>query len=345
MLENINVEIRGSGSVAWDDYVLRHPDSFFYHLWGWKEAFEDVFGFKTYYLEALKDARVCGIFPLVLVKTFFSKNLVSIPIGVYAGPISDDEKIEKKLIDKAKVLSREIGCGYLEVRGMKRLNYSDLPLKELYLTFQKELPSAKEECMLSLPRKARAAARQGSEFGLSWEVDLSYLEACYEIYAVNQKALGSPVVSFRWFKKLAEVFSKNINVLIVKRQEKCIAAVLTFFFKDTVLPFYGASLPDFNKFNPNNFMYLKLQEFAVEKKYKYFDFGRSRKDSGSYFFKINQGFIPRQLYYHYYLNKVKKIPQISPSNRCFDFVKAVWRHLPLSLTKKLGEAAFKFVMP
>lgn len=92
-------------------------------------------------------------------------------------------------------------------------------------------------------------------------------------------------------------------------------------------------------------MYLKLQEYGVEKGYKLFDFGRSRKDAGTYHFKINQGFEPMQLYYQYYLHKAKRIPEISPSNKSFNLAKKIWSHLPLCITKFLGPKVFKYVMP
>lgn len=338
------ITINLSSGAGWDEYVLRHPDSFFYHLYGWGLAFEEVFKFKKYYLEAKRDGKICGILPLVLVKTSLGKRLVSIPIGVYAGPLSDETPMSTKLIDKSLELAKELNCDYLELRNLKKAE-ADLPLKDLYVTFIKPLPSKAEECLSQMPRKARAAARHAIDSGLSYDVGLKYLGECYDIYAASQRNLGSPVVSRKWFKTLAEIFKEKTDILVVKYNGKCIASVLTFFYKDTVLPFYGGALPGYEKYNPNNFMYLKLQEYGVEKGYKFFDFGRSRKDAGSYHFKINQGFEPTQLYYQYYLNKAKAIPDISPSNKAFGIAKNVWRHLPLPVTNWLGPALFKYVIP
>lgn len=333
-----------SSGFGWDEYVLKHPGSFFYHLYGWGVAFEEVFKFKKYYLEAKTGGKTCGILPLILARTPFGKKLVSIPIGVYAGSISDEASISLKLIDKAIELTKGLGCDYLELRNIKKIE-TDLPSKELYTTFIKQLPAKAEECLSQMPRKARAAARHAIDSGLSYEVDTKYLDESYAIYAASQRNLGSPVVPKRWFEELARVFKDKTNVLVVKHNGKCIASVLTFFYKDTVLPFYGGALPGYEKYNPNNFMYLKLQEYGVEKGYKFFDFGRSRKDAGSYHFKVNQGFEPTQLYYQYYLNKARAIPDISPSNKTFDMVKNIWRHLPLSVANRLGPALFKYVMP
>jgi FemAB-related protein (PEP-CTERM system-associated) len=338
----ITVEI--SDGSGWDQYVMGHPRSSFYHLYGWGLAMEEVFGLKRYYLAARRNSSICGILPLVLVNAPPARKLVSVPIGVYAGPIADEHDTVDILVKEAGALTRNLGCDYLELRNMDKVDPA-LPSKELYVTFIKPLPLNKEECLERMPRKARAEARRASEKGLTYETGPGHLDVCYELYAINQRALGSPVVSKRWFKALERIFKDKTDVLVVKLKGRSIAAVLTLFHKDTVLPFYGAALAAYARYSPSNYMYLKLQEYGVEKGYRLFDFGRSRKDAGSYRFKAHQGFEPAQLYYQYYLNKAKEVPDISPSNKGFDAARNVWRHLPLSVTKFLGPELYKYVMP
>ena len=336
--------ISTSEGAGWDNYVLGHPGSFFYHLYGWSGAFQETFGFKRYYLQAKVGEKVCGILPLILAEAAFSRKLVSIPVGAHASVLADDINIENALILRAQELAGNLKCDYLELRGKKSAG-QEFITKDLYVNFIKPLPQNKEECLLRMPRKARASARHAIDSGLTCEIGLTYFDICYEIYARNQKHLGSPVVAKQWFEVLARNFRDKTNILVVKHNGKCIASVLAFFYKDTVIPFYGASLPGYDKYYPNNFMYLKLQEYGVEKNYKYFDFGRSRKGAGSYYFKINQGFEPAQLYYQYFLCAAKKIPDINPSNKKFDLARLAWRRLPLFMTKRLGPIIFKYVMP
>jgi FemAB-related protein (PEP-CTERM system-associated) len=334
----------GSGKSAWDEYVRSHPDSVFYQLSGWGDALSEVFGFKSMCLEARSEGRLSGVMPLVLIDNIAGKRLVSAPIAVYAGAIGNSPVESSALVEKAIELTKELGCGYLELRNMRRSGLG-LPTKEMYSTFIKELPKDPGECLVNLPRKARAAARSGIESGFIFDTGLGYLDDCYRLYAVNQRKLGSPVVSRRWFEKLAEVFKNETDVLVVKFGGKVIAAVMSFFYKNTVLPFYGASDPGCLRLNPNDYMYLKLQEYGVMKGYRIFDFGRSRKGSGSYRFKINMGFEPAGIFYEYYLNRAKSIPGITPSNRSFNLARNIWKRLPLSVTNRLGPELFKLVIP
>ncbi len=367
-----------SSKALWDEYVLAHPEATFFHLSGWKEAFEKAFGFRAFYLQAVEDEKIAGILPLILVQTALGKNLFSIPIGVYAGVLADRDEIRDRLLSEAIRLTKELGCGYLELRYLMEQNHffirhserseaseilrPDKPqddilpkresnrinhflLKERYVTFIKELPKDPALCLELLPRKARAEARYGIKGGLTCEIGTHLIQECYRLYALNQRNLGSPVVSFQWFKMLSESFKDQTAVLSVRKDGKTIASVLTFFFKGTVLPFYASSLSGYEKYSPNNFMYLKLQQYAVEKGYKFFDFGRSRVGAGSYQFKVHQGFEPTPLYYYYYLNKTGTIPEINPSNKLYELPKKIWMKTPLFITNWLGPKLFKLVIP
>jgi len=64
----------------WDAYVKSYPGSTFYHLSGWKGAFEKVFRFKTFYLEARVGDRIVGVLPLVFLKTHNVKYKISLVI-------------------------------------------------------------------------------------------------------------------------------------------------------------------------------------------------------------------------------------------------------------------------
>jgi hypothetical protein len=67
-----------------------------------------------------------------------------------------------------------------------------------------------------------------------------------------------------------------------------------------------------------------------------FDYGRSKRGSGSYSFKKNWGFEPEPLLYKYRLVKSDEIPNVNPLNPKYQLFVRLWRHLPLSLSKVVG---------
>ncbi|MCK4273141.1 FemAB family PEP-CTERM system-associated protein [bacterium] len=327
----------------WDDYVKNTPQATFFHLVGWKHTVERTFGHRAYYLYIMDGGSIRGILPLFLVRTpLIGRALISIPYAVYGGACADDEKTTHILLKEAKDLAEDLGVSHLELRHLYANDFS-LPTKDLYTTFIKELPRDPQDCLKSLPRKARAAARSGLAHGLVAEMGLSQMSTFYKLHAINVRRLGSPVMPFKWFENLLAEFAPHVNVLSVRYKKKIVAAVLTFFFRDTVMPYHSGSLKEYAQYQINNVMYLRLMEYGSERGYRYFDFGRSRHNTGSYHFKKHQGFKPRPLHYQYYLRHGKELPDLNPSNPTFSIPQRIWPRLPLWATQLLGPRVIKYI--
>jgi hypothetical protein len=83
-------------------------------------------------------------------------------------------------------------------------------------------------------------------------------------------------------------------------------------------------------------MYFDLMRWAGANGLRVFDFGRSKKDSGSYAFKSHWGMRERALPYEILLIERKELPNFSPANPKYDMAIRLWRRLPLPLTRMLG---------
>ena len=93
----------------------------------------------------------------------------------------------------------------------------------------------------------------------------------------------------------------------------------------------------------SNFMYMALQEWAVERGFRVFDFCRSRADSGAFQFKKHQGFEPVPLHYRYALVRDKDTPSFTPSNPKTRVLRSAWSHLPLWLARRLSATLARFI--
>lgn len=332
-------------SSAWDNYVMNSSEATFFHLSGWKSVLERTFGYKSHYIYAERDGKICGILPLFLIKSLLSgKALVSLPFSVYGGVCVDNEEIAKLLIEEAERITKKKDANYLELRNKTALT-NGMPTKDLYATFIKELPKDKKDCLEKMPRKSRAACRKGLSLGLEVRTGIDLLKEFYDIYAVSVRNLGSPIFPFSFLENLAREFKENTTVLSVTYQDRPIASVFTFLYKDTVMPYYAGALPQYFKYQPNNVMYLKLMEYGVEKGFRYFDFGRSKKGTGSYDFKVFFGFEPRTLYYQYYLNKIDALPDASSLNPKVSLAVWAWKRLPVWMTKIIGPRIVRITPP
>jgi lipid II:glycine glycyltransferase (peptidoglycan interpeptide bridge formation enzyme) len=138
------------------------------------------------------------------------------------------------------------------------------------------------------------------------------------------------------FVLLQSQFPNDCRIFGVRKNGKAIAGVVCLYFRDQVLPYYGGSLAEYNKDAPNNFMYWKLIEQSCNEGIRHFDFGRSKKGTGSYHFKSAWSMQMADLPYRYHLVRAQAVPHLSPVDKKFQLPVAAWRRMPLSWTKIIG---------
>jgi hypothetical protein len=85
-------------------------------------------------------------------------------------------------------------------------------------------------------------------------------------------------------------------------------------------------------------MYWMLIKYGWEHGYRIFDFGRSKKGTGSFAFKKRWGMQMTDLSYQYFLVRKPSLPDTSPLNPKFALAIQLWRKLPLSITNRVGPA-------
>jgi lipid II:glycine glycyltransferase (peptidoglycan interpeptide bridge formation enzyme) len=76
---------------------------------------------------------------------------------------------------------------------------------------------------------------------------------------------------------------------------------MSFYFRDEVLPYHAGDMPEARDLAANDFKYWELMRRACERGLRVFDYGRSKKDTGSHDFKKNWGFEPEPLHYEFHL--------------------------------------------
>lgn len=348
MKKNVAIRLlKDSDRKAWDDFVISHEKGTFFHLSGWKEVVERSFGHSSFYLMAVDKAdgnAISGIFPLFSVKSLlFGRCMVSLPFATYGGILADDTEVARMLFEEAVRLTKQQSLDYLEIRNEEAM-FSELPAKDLYYVFRKEISDSDEDNLKAIPRKSRRMVRQGMKKGLEHAFGtFELLDQFYELVAFNYRRLGTPVFSKRYFKNLLDTFENQSSILIISKDQRPLSGVLSFYFKDQVLPYYSGAYPEANKFAANDYLYWVLMSDASKKGCRIFDFGRSKKDTGPYRFKKHWGFEPKPLAYQYYLNRVNEIPNISPVNPKYQRRIQMWKKLPLWATKIIGPMIVKYI--
>jgi FemAB-related protein (PEP-CTERM system-associated) len=332
-----------SDSGRWDEFVNSCPESTFFHRAGWKTIMERAFGHRTYFLYAESNGDIQGVLPLAQVKSrLFGHSLCSLPFCVYGGIAAKSDTAREKLDLAAQNLARELNVDHLEYRSI-RASHPDWAHKDLYVTFRKEILPDHEKNMLAIPRKQRAMVRKGIKAGLRGVTDPN-VDRFFALFSDNVHRHGTPALPKKYFRLLTEVFGGDCEVItVVDQNDRPLSSVLTFYFRDEVLPYYAGDHVDGRELAANDFKYWDLMQRAVERGCKVFDYGRSKIGTGPYHFKKNWGFEPTPLRYEYQLHRAKAVPDQNPLNPKYRLFIKAWQTMPLALANRLGPHIVKYL--
>ncbi len=162
------------------------------------------------------------------------------------------------------------------------------------------------------------------------------MDTLHRVYAESVRNLGTPVFSRRYFRILAEVFAAEMDVVVVRDGPTPVAAVLNFYDRGEVLPYYGGGTAAARGLAGHDFLYWAVMRHAAAKGCTGFDFGRSKLGTGSFAFKKNWGFPPTPLALRYRLAEGAAIPDHNPLNPKYRLMIATWKRLPLPVANLVG---------
>ncbi len=322
--------------ARWDAFVLACPEATFFHRAGWQTILQEVFRHDTYFLYAELDGCIQGVLPLGHINSWlFGNALTGLPFAVYGGVAALTPEAAQALELEAQQIAKSLDVDHLELRNVNA-RHADWPMQDLYVTFRKEIFPDEEANMLAIPRKQRAMVRKGIKNALVSEID-SNVDRFFAVFADNVHRHGTPAMPKKYFQALLTVFGDDCEVLtVVAPDGQVLSSVLSFYFRDEVLPYYAGDFDAARDLAANDFKYWELMRRACARGLKVFDYGRSKVGTGPYAFKKNWGFEPTPLHYEFCLYKRDAIPQNNPNNAKYKLLISTWRRMPIGLANWLG---------
>lgn len=329
-----------ASAPAWDRFVRATPEATFFHLSPWARVIREVFGHPTFYAYAEQDGAIVGVLPLARMKTLlFGDLLSSTPFCVYGGIAAATAEATAALEAYALDTQRRLQAPVLEFRRISAEDPGWVGRPPLYFTFRKPITITgddEKDMAANIPRKQRAEVRKGLKRGLV-AVTNQDADVLHRVYAESVRNLGSPVFPRRYFRALLAAFPGEADVTTVLAEGRPVASVLSFHFRDEVLPYYGGGTWAARSLSASEVMYwVVMRRAGRERGATWFDFGRSKIGTGAFDYKKNWGFTPEQLHYCYRLAPGAAIPENNPNNPKYRLFIAAWKRLPVPIANLLG---------
>ncbi|MFC2952102.1 FemAB family XrtA/PEP-CTERM system-associated protein [Marinicaulis aureus] len=326
-------------AAEWDEFVSAQPHGTFFHLSGWGRAVKAAYGYETFYITARREGRLAGVLPLTMARTpLLGASLISTAFSVGGGPLARDGDALQALLHAANKLGEETAVRYIECRSDFEAK-GWLAQSGRHAGFVTPLLKDDKEALAAIPRKRRAEIRKAIDAVNKGDLTVRHEgspDLFYRLYAQSLHRLGTPVFPRRFLSALMDAFSTETEISVIEHHGEPVAALLSFYFKDKVLPYYVGATEKARPTRAFDFIYWSAMRRAAEKGYEYFDFGRSKIDTGAYAYKKLWGIDPHPFTYRINLISDDAPPDINVNNPKFAVFSKLWPRLPGFAANRLG---------
>ena len=320
----------------WQRFVRAQPAAAVFHDWRWLPIISATFDHRDRSLLAFRGDEIVGLLPLMEVSTrLFGHTLVSLPFCQWAGVLALDAQADRALRKAAIDMAIELGVSHVEWRETAP-GPSERPTQgDLYVLFRKSIAQDDEINLKAIPRKQRAMIRKGISNGLT--AGPCSVQTFYSLYTDNVHRHGTPCAPLRFFEAIQHAFGDDCECLLVESpQGEPVSSVLTLYWRDEVFPFYAGDTEKARQLAANDFKYWEVMRRGVQRGCSVFNYGRSKRGTGSFDFKRNWGFEPQSLHYQFWLAPGESVPALNPNNPKYRLVIEGWRRMPRWLVNRLG---------
>ena len=320
------------------EFVENHSAAGVCHLPIWREILREGLGHRSWYLTAWQDEKLRGILPLYRVKSFlFGKFLVSIPAFTYGGIVADDDESAGVLWDHAVQLAETLGVKLLEIRQVEPVN-PNWPTRRDKVSYHLALGGSAGLVWDALPSNMRNRSRKGKKKGLRVEHGgVELLDDFHSVFAVNMRDLGVPVYGKHFFRTILKYVPDAAALTCVYLEDRCIGGGFTLTYKGHCEVPWSSSLREYrNSYCSNMFLFWEMIARAADGGCRVFDFGRSPRGGPTCEFKKQWGSKEIDLHWHDWVPPGLEPPTMTTHSAAFRRKVALWKRLPLCLTKLLG---------
>lgn len=321
---------------AWEDFVEASPQATFAHLLGWRNVVTRTYQHMPCYLMVWEAGQVVGLLPLFLIKSkLFGRFLVTAPYLSHGGLVATSDEAASVLVQEAKAIAGRERARYVEIRSCQRIEHG-LVLKDSYCTFLLPLAPDPHTLWEGFEGRGRKAIKRALKSALTVERGRHLIEVFDAVLSRHMCEQGTPFHREIFYRHLLEELPNQSEILMVRREAQYLGGLLLVTYKDTVLPLYGGALAGERNTSAMSFLLWETIRYSCEKGFRCLDLGRSQWGSGSCLFKRQWGAEAVPMFYEYYLADGATMPHMFPTNPKFRLAIAIWKRLPLFVTRALG---------
>lgn len=283
----------------WDSFLQRHPRSSIFHTKSWLQALHRTYGYEPVAFtttpagEDLENAVVFCVVKSSLVRP----RLVSLPFSDHTDLLLDNQSEFSNLLTLLEQGQAERKWKSVEFRpldcGQRFADWTNFQDGTSYVIHRLDLRPCLRELFHglhkdSIQRKIHRASREGLKYEEGRSDSL--LQDFYRLTMITRRRQALPPPPFVWFRNVVGCLGEQVKIRVARAGDRAIAAILTLFYKDTLIYKYGCSDDKFHNLGAMPFLMWRAIEDAKRHGVSELDLGRSDiNNSGLITFKNRFG--------------------------------------------------------
>jgi FemAB-related protein (PEP-CTERM system-associated) len=312
----------------------QQSDSALAHAPEWFAAIRNAYGHEPLYLSGEDEDGRWGVLPAFIVRRpLFGTVVTSMPFLDTGGPSSASPALAHRLVERLVDEAVRTGARAVELRCTRPLNLESRP-QEHKVGMTLSLPGDSRRLWRGLDGSVRNQVRKAERSGLSVETGAAdKLEAFYDVFAERMRDLGSPVHACGFFRATLDAFGSRARIVLVRTPDTVVGGLLAVAFGNRVAVPWAAARKEHFASCPNMLMYWEALRSACDEGFRWFDFGRSTRGSGTYRFEQQWGATDDPLFW-YTIPLAASVTEHASQSAALAVT--LWQRLPLAVTRRLG---------
>ncbi len=301
----------------YDEFLLKDSSTLLYASNKYRKLLRTVLDSEDYYFVAIEEDKIVGVLPAFLKKNINYGNVLnSLPFYGSNGSVIEYENnflVREKLLSTFYQFAQEQNCCSATVITSPLDSYQEYFRKICDYTFIDErigqlieLPAHcnDETLMNSFHSKTRNMIRKAQKSNLFVSVnnDEFIFSFLYETHKKNMETIGGLSKPEKFFRNINHFFSKDIDYKIwvaTTAQNQPIAALLCFYFNETVEYFTPVVVEEYRSLQPLSLLIFEAIKDAINLGFKWWNWGGTWLTQDSvYHFKKRWGTTDKPYYYY-----------------------------------------------
>jgi hypothetical protein len=302
--------IKVLNSETYDKYhqfLLTHPKALFYHSLKYKTFLERLLGCASNYLLLIDgNDDIQGVLPLMIKEGPYGKVLNALPFYGSNGSLLVNQAGDAhflldayyKLIESEKIVASTLISNPLEDEDIKiEHDYKDERVGQWT-----PIKAVTEDLLMGLiDSSTRRNIRKAIKEDIQVKIDNTAIDFLQKTHNDNMAAIGGIPKEDLFFKTFPDVFKEgeDFNIYVAYKNEKPVAALLIFYFKDIVEYFTPVIDHEFRSDQPMALIIYKAILDASTNNAEWWNWGGTwLSQEGVYKFKKKWGALDKPYYYY-----------------------------------------------